>query len=386
MKNIYVDFTWMGMNRHKMIHGGGNYAKKITLLLQEKTENFSLNILWHEEHKAVGTDEEKIFNHSKSKVIKIKESLIEYYFPDDAVIFIPLLSVGEFKILKTLKDKNPNLKIYLTIHGLRPLDLFVEKYSNADLAIKNFLFLDCFKDKIKKMAYKYYLRKYLGYCDKIFTVSNYSLQQIVKYVSAKNISFYYQDILFDDQDVKIEFNEKFILFVSGDRMEKNYLRTLKAFCQFKQFNPNDFFLYTTGMDEKKEKEIRKYFTKRDLVIIDKWVKHFDYVEKSVLFDMFKQCSFLLFTSKSEGYGLPVLEALYRGKPVLASYITSIPEVAGPALHYVDPYSIESIVSGLCYMSDVANKEKHIDYIKKILPALQLRIKTDMEILINEIIE
>ncbi|MDD4156315.1 MAG: glycosyltransferase, partial [Candidatus Cloacimonetes bacterium] len=157
-------------------------------------------------------------------------------------------------------------------------------------------------------------------------------------------------------------------------MERNYLRTLKAFCKFKQTNNSNLFLFIIGIDEKKEKDIRKYFTKRDLVIIDKWVKHFDYVDKSVLSDMYKQCSFLLFTSKSEGYGLPVLEALYRGKPVLASYITSISEVVGSALHYVDPYSTESIVSGLCYMSDVANKEKHIDYIKKILPALQLRIK------------
>jgi glycosyltransferase involved in cell wall biosynthesis len=385
MKKIYIDFIWMGMNRHKMIHGGGNYAKKITLLLQEKTDKISLNILWPEGRQPIGDDETTIHNHQKSNVLKIKDTLIDYKFSNDSVLFIPLLSVADFKVLKVLKDKYPTLKIYLTVHGLRPLDLFVDRYSNNDLSIKFFLAFDYFKDKIKKLAYKYYLKKYLIYCDKIFTVSNYSLQQIVKYVSAKNISFYYQDILYDKQEIKTEFKEKFILFLSGDRVEKNYLRTLKAFCQYKQSNNNDLFLYTTGIDDKKAKNIRKFFNSKELDIIDNWVKHYDYVDKSILSDMYQQCSFLLFTSKSEGYGLPVLEALYRWKPVLASYITSIPEVAGPAIHYVDPYSIESIVLGLSYMSDSVNIAKHIEYIKKILPALKLRIKIDMEILINEII-
>lgn len=55
---------------------------------------------------------------------------------------------------------------------------------------------------------------------------------------------------------------------------------------------------------------------------------------------------LCYVSVSEGFGLPVLDAFACGTPVLASNATSIPEIAGDASLFVDPFSVASIASGL----------------------------------------
>ena len=55
---------------------------------------------------------------------------------------------------------------------------------------------------------------------------------------------------------------------------------------------------------------------------------------------------LVFPSLYEGFGLPVLEAMQMGCPVITSNISSLPEVGGDAVHYVDPYDICSIASAI----------------------------------------
>nr|VFK41199.1 MAG: Glycosyltransferase involved in cell wall bisynthesis [Candidatus Kentron sp. TC]VFK56586.1 MAG: Glycosyltransferase involved in cell wall bisynthesis [Candidatus Kentron sp. TC] len=64
---------------------------------------------------------------------------------------------------------------------------------------------------------------------------------------------------------------------------------------------------------------------------------------------------LLFPSIYEGFGLPVLEAMQVGTPVITSNISSLPEVGGDAVYYVDPYSIESIKTAIETLSDDERK-------------------------------
>jgi glycosyltransferase involved in cell wall biosynthesis len=53
-----------------------------------------------------------------------------------------------------------------------------------------------------------------------------------------------------------------------------------------------------------------------------------------------------YPSLGEGFGLPVLEAMAAGAAVVTSSLSSLPEVGGDAVEYVDPYSAESIAKGL----------------------------------------
>ena len=67
---------------------------------------------------------------------------------------------------------------------------------------------------------------------------------------------------------------------------------------------------------------------------------------------------LIYVSYFEGFGLPVLEGMMAGIPVVTSDITSIPEVGGEAVVYVDPFNVKSISKGISIAV-----EKHEVYAK-----------------------
>ncbi len=71
-----------------------------------------------------------------------------------------------------------------------------------------------------------------------------------------------------------------------------------------------------------------------------------YLDDELLPAVYGGAELFVFPSLYEGFGLPVLEAMACGVPVLTSNVTSLPEVAGDAALLVDPYSVESMADGL----------------------------------------
>jgi glycosyltransferase involved in cell wall biosynthesis len=87
-----------------------------------------------------------------------------------------------------------------------------------------------------------------------------------------------------------------------------------------------------------------------------------YVNDDLLDQLYRHSLFLAMPSLYEGFGLPLLEAMARGIPVLTSNCSSMPEVVGDAGHLVDPTSVDSIRDGLkelienhTYRNDLAMK-------------------------------
>ena len=71
-----------------------------------------------------------------------------------------------------------------------------------------------------------------------------------------------------------------------------------------------------------------------------------YVSDAALAELYRRCAVFCYPSLGEGFGLPVLEAMAAGAAVLTSSISSLPEVAGDAAAYCDPWSVPSIAGGL----------------------------------------
>jgi len=71
-----------------------------------------------------------------------------------------------------------------------------------------------------------------------------------------------------------------------------------------------------------------------------------YVSDAALAELYRRCAVFCYPSLGEGFGLPVLEAMAAGAAVVTSRISSLPEVGGDAVEYVDPYQVASIAAGL----------------------------------------
>lgn len=71
-----------------------------------------------------------------------------------------------------------------------------------------------------------------------------------------------------------------------------------------------------------------------------------HVSDRALAELYRRCGVFCYPSLGEGFGLPVLEAMAAGGAVLTSNVSSLPEVGGEAVEYVDPLSVPSIAAGL----------------------------------------
>jgi glycosyltransferase involved in cell wall biosynthesis len=76
------------------------------------------------------------------------------------------------------------------------------------------------------------------------------------------------------------------------------------------------------------------------------VRRFRYVRPSTLITLIRGARAVVFPSLYEGFGLPVLEAMTLGTPVVTSRESSLPEIAGEATVLVDPYDADDIARGI----------------------------------------
>jgi alpha-1,3-rhamnosyl/mannosyltransferase len=71
-----------------------------------------------------------------------------------------------------------------------------------------------------------------------------------------------------------------------------------------------------------------------------------YVSDAALAELYRRCAAFCYPSLGEGFGLPVLEAMAAGAAVITSGLSSLPEVGGEAVEYVDPYDVQDIAGRL----------------------------------------
>ncbi|MFP4088305.1 MAG: glycosyltransferase [Desulfobacteraceae bacterium] len=115
---------------------------------------------------------------------------------------------------------------------------------------------------------------------------------------------------------------------------KNHRMLLAAYGMFLSRNPESALdLVFTGALDDLETEMKRVVVRMGL----KDRVHFlGFLPQAQLEVVWQGCEFLIFPSLYEGFGIPVLEAMSMGKPVLCSNATSLPEVAGDAALYFDP--------------------------------------------------
>lgn len=130
----------------------------------------------------------------------------------------------------------------------------------------------------------------------------------------------------------------FILFVGTLQPRKNIAGLIHAFSKVKEKNP-DLELVIIG---KKGWMYEDILEAPEKFGVEKDVKFLDFVKDEELPSFYKNAVCFVLPSLYEGFGLPVLEAMKYGCPVITSNISSMPEAGGDAALYVNPDSIEDI--------------------------------------------
>ncbi len=134
---------------------------------------------------------------------------------------------------------------------------------------------------------------------------------------------------------------KFFLFVGAIEPKKNVGRLIEAYIGL----DTDIPLVIAGKKAwfwEKELEKADFLPKPRRAKSKKQVRLLEYVPTDDLRYLYSGAYCLVFPSLYEGFGLPVLEAMKLGCPVITSKAASLPEIGGDAALYVDPYSVKSI--------------------------------------------
>lgn len=248
------------------------------------------------------------------------------YRPD--VLFVPA---------HTLPLLNPKKSI-VTIHDIG-FEHFPEAYHWAD-----------------KLYHKLIIQIIKRAASKIITVSEFTKRDIIQTYKIPAEKIFVVHNGYDNKKYKPQLDTReilknkyqidfpYILFVGRLELKKNIPRLVEAFGQFKIQHPDSkhklVLVGTKGLTfSLVENQIKKYNLAKDIVLPG-WVSD----EDLPLFH--SNAEVFAFPSLFEGFGIPVLEAMACGCPVICSNTTSLPEVAEKAALMFDPLKTEEILAAL----------------------------------------
>jgi glycosyltransferase involved in cell wall biosynthesis len=135
----------------------------------------------------------------------------------------------------------------------------------------------------------------------------------------------------------------FILYTGNIKPHKNLVRLIEAFSQIRLGPFQELKLLIIGDEISKLPALRRAVHELKL---HKHVRFLGYIPDETLAVLYRSAEVFVFPSLYEGFGLPPLEAMASGTPVVTSNTSSLPEVTGGAAVLVDPYDVESIVDGV----------------------------------------
>jgi len=237
-----------------------------------------------------------------------------------------------------------NAPTIYTVHDLVPLKL---PYLSED----------------DKRLYYRMMRSIASKADHIVTVSETSRQDIVRFlgVDEKRVTNTYQSVAVPQslrekpsdrvaEEIEgafdLEYNGYF-LFFGALEPKKNVMRLIEAYLSANVDLPL-VIVGAQGWRSDTEREVLKddrfgfYQRSKDRIRYRRQVRRFDYVSYPLLVSLIRGARAVVFPSLYEGFGLPVLEAMQLGTPVISSTEGSIPEIAGEAAMLVDPYDTASL--------------------------------------------
>lgn len=142
---------------------------------------------------------------------------------------------------------------------------------------------------------------------------------------------------------RLKIPERFLLYVGTIEPRKNLIRLLEAFAALHHRDDIPHALVFVGQRGWKDEAVFEAVERLDLKHTVRFVGH---VSVETLVALYNLADLLVFPSLYEGFGLPVVEAMACGTPVVTSKNGSLGEIAGDAAEFVEPASVDSIIDGV----------------------------------------
>ena len=142
---------------------------------------------------------------------------------------------------------------------------------------------------------------------------------------------------------RYQLDHPFVLYVGNIKPHKNIERMIDAFGRARPDGPPGLKLVIIGDEVSKYPSLRQMVHRHKL---DKHVRFLGFQPQETLASFYRLSGAFVFPSLYEGFGLPPLEAMACGTPVITSNVSSLPEIAGDAALLVDPYDVDAIAGAM----------------------------------------
>jgi len=220
--------------------------------------------------------------------------------------------------------RKPDVPIVVTVNDIIPF-LF-PKYHNWK----------------RNVYFSRFLPWYFKKVDAIIALSNHTKLDLLNYygVPEEKISVVHA-ALPSIEYVKTK-KEPYVLYVSTLEPRKNVEGIIRAFVLLKSRGFDKKLIIAGG----KGWNYAGVFRLIQKLNLTDSVKYLGYVSEEEKTELYRKAEVFVYPSFYEGFGLPVLEAMAYGTPVVTSNVSSLPEVAGDAAVLVDPHSPKAIADGI----------------------------------------
>lgn len=312
-------------------------------------------LLNEEDSIVVYTSEDKIFLEDKVEVVIVNKYVSPRYGKfGGAVRFL----WNQFIFPLKVKRDKIDIIYSSTHHG----SLFTKK--SQFITIHDILAIIFPKQHILQNFYFKYLNpRLLTKMRGVVTVSNNTKNDLIReyQTNPSNIKVVYNS--YDKNHFKekksLVFKEKYgdyFLFVGATYPHKNLPLAIDAFLGLQKTDENKNLVIVGGKRGYRDDVINNY---KDRGVSLRNIHFIDYVPYDDLPKLYSSAIALVYPSLYEGFGIPPIEAMACGCPVIASNASSIPEVCSDAALYIDPKSVDSLMEAMIEIQVPIQRNKQI---------------------------
>ena len=321
MKRIVID-------ARELRTSSGRYVERLLHYLQKLDEDHDYKVLlnpkdmagWQPSNphfeKIACPHKEFTFNEQiglARQIRGLRADLVHFTFPQQPIIY-----------------RGPTVT---TIH-----DLTTVRFSNPD---KNPLVF-----KLKQAVYRQVIKRATRRSVRVIVPSQYVADDVAQFAGLDpgkiTVTPEAADPITDTPEALPDLaGKQFIMYIGRPTPHKNLERLIEAFGRLKAQHP-DLVLVLAGKKDANYARVEKSVQKANI----RGVVFTGFLSEGQLRWLYEHCEAYVFPSLSEGFGLPGLEAMLHGAPVVSSNATSLPEIYGEAAHYFDPLDVTAMTDAV----------------------------------------